>query len=79
MTREQAKTTFAIHTNRGDEYIKVDKRVFHKFVDRVYDDFETKHKYIIELIAHTAGSGNKAISQTLLTIDGILKEMREQK
>lgn len=48
-------------------------------LERIYDDFDAKHRYIIELIAHTAGSGNKAISQTLLTIDGILKEMREQK
>ena len=48
-------------------------------IDKIYDEFDAKHKYIIELIAHTAGSGNKAISQTLLTIDGILKEMREQK
>ena len=78
MTRKQAKSIFTIQTNGEDEYIKVDKRVFHKFVDRIYDDFEAKHQYIIELIAHTAGSGNKAISQTLLTIDGILKEMMDK-
>ncbi len=79
MTRKQAKSIFTIQTNGEDEYIKVDKRVFHKFVDKVYDDFEAKHQYIIELIAHTAGSENKAISQTLVTVDGILKEIMEQK
>lgn len=47
-------------------------------LERIYNDFDAKHKYIIELIAHTAGSGNKAISQTLLTIDGILKEIMDK-
>ena len=40
MTREQAKSIFTIHTNGEDEYIKVDKRIFTNFVDRVYDNFD---------------------------------------
>lgn len=44
MTRKQAKSIFTIHTNGEDEYVKVDKRIFTSFIDRVYDDFEAKDK-----------------------------------
>jgi len=42
MTREEAKQTFTIHTNGSDKFIKVDKRTFDKFIDMIYDDFESR-------------------------------------
>jgi len=41
MTRDEAKQTFTIHTNGSDKFIKVDKRTFDKFIDMIYDDFES--------------------------------------
>jgi len=40
MTRDEAKNIFTIHKNRQDEFIRVDKRIYHKVIDIIYDGFE---------------------------------------
>ena len=42
MTRDEAKQTFTVHTNDSDRFIRVDKRTFDKFIERIYDDSESR-------------------------------------
>ena len=44
MTREQMKSLFTIHTNGQDEWIRVDKRIYKKAIDKIYDAHEAELK-----------------------------------
>ena len=44
MTREQMKSLFTIHTNGQDEWIRVDKRIYKKAIDKIYDTHEAELK-----------------------------------
>ena len=44
MTREQMKSLFTIHTNGQDEWIRVDKRIYKKAIDKFCDAHEAELK-----------------------------------
>jgi len=42
MTREEAKNKFKLQTNGADEWYHIPRRTFHRFIDFIYDDFESR-------------------------------------
>lgn len=46
ITREQSKNTFTVLSNEEDNYIKVGKRQFDKFIDLIYDSFEEREMFL---------------------------------
>ncbi len=44
MTREEAKTTFIVHSNGQDEWLRIDKRTYQNFIDKIYDAHEAELK-----------------------------------
>ena len=51
MTRKEAKTTFIVHSNRQDEWLRIDKRTYQNFIDKIYDAHEAELKAKDERIA----------------------------
>ena len=44
MTRKEAKTTFIVHSNGQDEWLRIDKRTYQNFIDKIYDAHEAELK-----------------------------------
>ena len=52
MTRKEAKTTFIVHSNGQDEWLRIDKRTYQNFIDKIYDAHEAELKAKDERIAN---------------------------
>ena len=44
MIRKDAKTTFIVHSNGQDEWLRIDKRTYQNFIDKIYDAHESELK-----------------------------------
>ena len=44
MNRDKAKQTFIVHSNGEDEWIRVPKRTYDRFIDGIYDAHEAELK-----------------------------------
>ena len=81
MTREQMKSLFTIHTNGQDEWIRVDKRIYKKAIDKFCDAHEAEIEELrntIDRFVEEAAMYRNALDRNKETYEAKLKAKEEK-
>ena len=78
MNKGELKSIFVVHTNGGDEWIRVPKKTYDRFIDQIYDAYEAELEAKDKRI-DTQSSVIIACQNTIVQKDGRIAELETER